>query len=125
MKGFLMKDNKNIEQLLLDDISSEDLLNSKIEQEFTSQLEDKGCREKKFVTDLKLAPKEKLFSKDAVYLVINKNSKTKSYINGVQAEGFLGSQNAPREKFLSSKTDYFVSDSNFIKFFKVKVQLNV
>ena len=91
MKGFLMKDNKNIEQLLLDDISSEDLLNSKIEQEFTSQLEDKGCREKKFVTDLKLAPKEKLFSKDAVYLVINKNSKTKSYINGVQAEGFLGS----------------------------------
>ena len=73
------------------------------------------------MTDLKLAPKEKLFSKDAVYLVINKNSKTKSYINGVQAEGFLGSQNALREKFLSGKTDYFVSDGNYIKFFKVKV----
>lgn len=116
-----MKENKKIEQLLLNDSSYEELVNSKIEKEFMSQLEEAKSKKKDVVTDLKLAPKQKLFSKDATYVVINKNNKTKSYINGIQAEGFLGSQNTLREKFLSAQTDFFISGDNYVKFFKIKV----
>ena len=64
-------------------------------------------------------PKDKLFSKKATYFVINKNSKTSSYINGIQAESFLISP-YEREKFLSGKTDAFVYQDNYIKFYKYK-----
>lgn len=116
-----MKENKKIEQLLLNDSSYEEMVNAKIEKNFIELLGSAKSKQKDVVTDFKLAPKEKLFSKDAVYVVINKNNKTKSYINGIQAEGFLGAQNTLREKFLSAKTDFFISGDNYVKFFKIKV----
>ncbi len=115
-----MKENKDIEKILLNDAKYEALVKSKIEKEFIKEISNKQPKNKE-ITDIKKAPKNKLFTKYATYMVMNKNSKTKSYINGVQAEGFLGSQKAAREKLLSGESDSFVSDNNFIKFVKVKV----
>ena len=60
-------------------------------------------------------------TKDAVFEVINKTSKTKSFITGVQAEGFLGTKYSDRESLLKGETDSFVNGNNFIKFVKVKI----
>ncbi len=117
-----MKENKDIEKILLNDSAYNEMVKSKIEQEFRQELESaKKLQNKTFIADIKKAPKAKLFSKAATYEVINKNSKTKSYINGVQAEGYLGTQNTDRAKLLAGEADSFVSGNSYIKFVKVKV----
>ena len=116
-----MKEDKEVERILLNDENYEKFIHSKTEKEFTQILEDETKNKPKEITDIKQVPQDLLFTKNAVYTVINKESKTKSYINGVQAEGFLGSQELLREKFISGQTDYFVSGNNYIKFFKVKI----
>ena len=115
-----MKENKDIEKILLNDAKYEALVKSKIEKEFIKEI-NKSQTKNKEITDIKKVPKDRLFTKYATYMVMNKNSKTKSYINGVQAEGFLGAQSTAREKLLKGEVDSFVSDNNYIKFVKVKV----
>ena len=110
------KTDKDIEQILLNDENYEKFLSEKIENEFNSMLSDAGRVQHEKITEIKKLSKSELFSKRATYVVINKNSKTKSYINGVQAEGFLGDRNAIREKLLSGQTDSFVNDEYYIKF---------
>lgn len=116
-----MKKNKEIEKLLLNDTSYESIVKSKMEQEFTNELNRAKAIHKKVFFDIKKVPKERIFSKDAVYSVINKTSKTKSYINGIQAEGYLGSQTIVREKLLSGEADSFVNGNIFVKFVKIKI----
>ena len=117
-----MRDNKDIEKMLLNNSSYEEIVKTKIENEFKQELKTVNKkRNKKLVTDIKKVPKDKLFSKDAVYSVMNKNSKTKSYINGVQADGYLGSQNSVRNNLLAGTADSFVSDNSFVKFEKIKI----
>ena len=115
-----MKEDKEIEKILLNDESYEKFIHTKTEKEFTDILTKEANNKALEITDIKKVPKDLLFSKNAIYSVINKESKTKSYINGVQAEGFLGSQELLREKFITGQTDYFVSGGNYIKFYKVK-----
>ena len=116
-----MKEDKEIEQILLNDEKYEKFINERTEREYNQILEDAKNVKNSEIKNLKDAPKDLLFSKKAVYLVINKQSKTKSYINGVQAEGFLGDKNLVREKLLSGLADSFVSGDNFIKFYKIEV----
>jgi len=116
-----MKENKEIEKLLLDDRKYDTLVKQKIEKEFIQEINSGKSSRTKFITDIKKAPKSKLFTKYATYMIMNKNSKTKSYINGVQAEGFLGGQKTAREQLLSGESDSFVSGCNYIKFVKIKV----
>src|SRR5574344_1462968 len=101
MKGIFMKEDKEIEQILLNDSNYEKFVNKKIEKEFTQEIES---------TQKKEEPK-----------VMNKKSKTKSYINGIQADGFLGSQNTLREKFKKAEVDYFISGENYVKFYRIKL----
>lgn len=115
-----MKENKNIEKILLNDQAYEKMLKTRIEKEFKRELMSASAAGK-IITDIKKAPKDKLFTKSATYEVINKASKTKSYINGVQAEGYLGVQNTDRIKLLKGETDSFVCGNNFVKFIKIKV----
>lgn len=115
-----MKDDKEIEQILLNDKKFNDLMNSRTEQEFHKMLEDENSKKEIVITDIKKVPKNLLFSKKAIYEVINKDSKTCSYINGLQAEALLGSNDILRTKLLSYETDNFVSGSCYIKFVKVK-----
>lgn len=116
-----MKENKDIEQILLNDESYEKFVNKKIEKEFIQEVESSCKNKHETITDIKKVPQNKLFSKSATYIVMNKKSKTKSFINGVQADGFLGSQNSLREKFISAQADSFVSGDNYVKFYKLKV----
>ncbi len=117
-----MKENKDIEKMLLNNSSYEAIMKTKVEQEFKQELRNAQKQKKKrIITDIKKVPRDKIFSKEAVYLVINKNSKTKSYINGVQAEGYLGAQKAVRDKLLSGISDSFVSENSFVKFEKIKI----
>ncbi len=117
-----MKENKEIEKILMNDYAYDKILKSKIEKEFISDINNSSLKKEcKEITDLKKVPRDKIFSKSAVFEILNKNSKTKSYINGVQAEGFLGTQYSDREKLLNGEIESFVSGNNFIKFVKIKV----
>ena len=110
------KDDKDIEQILLNDENYEKFLSKKAENEFNAVLKETQNIQHKKITEISKLSKNELFSKYATYFVINKNSKTKSYINGVQAEGFLGSKTSLREKFLSGQSESFVNDEYYIKF---------
>jgi len=104
-----MKENNEIEKLLLNDENYEKFVNEKIEKEFTK------------ITDIKKLPEGVLFTKKTTFLVINKKTKTKTYINGIQAEAYLSGQNFEREKLLKGERDSFVNDNLFIKFYKTKI----
>ena len=114
-----MKNDKEIEQILLSDEKYEKFIKTKTEQEFNKALEDAKPKNSDTVTDIKNVPSGMLFSKNATYLVINKNSKTKSFINGMQAESYLVSS-SDRQKFLDLKTDSFVYQDCYIKFYCYK-----
>ena len=116
-----MKKNKKIEEILLSDENYEKMVREKTEREFINALENNNSLKAAYITDIKFVPADKLFSKAATYEVINKQSKTRSYINGLQADGFLGANNSDRAKLLSGETNSFVSGDNFIKFVKVKL----
>ncbi len=117
-----MKKNKEIENILLNGSAYDEMVKNKVEQDFVKELENhKKQQNKKYITDIKKAPKNKLFTKDAVFEVLNKDSKTKSYVNGIQAEGYLGTQNSDRAKLLSGESDAFVCGNCYVKFVKVKV----
>ncbi len=115
----MKKQDKEIEQILLNDENYEKFIHQKAEQEFTKILEENKEQGQEF-TEISQVPKKMLFSKNATFVVINKSSKTKSFVNGMQAEGFLNGDNFAREKLLSGKTDSFVSGDNFVKFYKLK-----
>lgn len=115
-----MKKNNDIEQILLNDSAFEQAVKTKIEHDFKKELEKKS-NEIVYITNIKDVPKGRLFTKYSTFEVINKNSKTKSYINGVQAEGYLGSNVTDRIKLLAGESDSFVSGNSYVKFIKVKV----
>lgn len=112
-----MKENKDIEKILLSDKAYEKFINSKVEKEFKDLTNENNKKESITIKEINDVPQDKLFSKNAVYIVMNKRSKTQSYINGVQADGFLGSDNALRQKFINKECDYFVAGNNYIKFY--------
>lgn len=114
-----MKKDKEIEQMLLDDKNYEKFLKAKTEKEFTEILNTKSLQKENIITDIKKVPTEKLFSKSSTYTIISKVSKTKSYINGLQAESYLVSL-PDRQKLLSKETDYFVYKDYYIKFYEFK-----
>ncbi|MBR1425244.1 hypothetical protein IJ579_06755 [bacterium] len=116
-----MKEDKEIEKILLNDKAYEKFLNTKIEKEFSDITDKVSQVSQKTITDIKDVPVEMLFCKNTTYLVMNKESKTKSYINGIQAEGLLGTDNTQRKKLCSKEVDYFVSDNIYVKFYKLKV----
>ncbi len=121
MKGCLMKENKEIEKILLNDSTYEKFVKTKFEKEFSKEIKSCKNKKEKIITEIKSVPRDKLFSKNACYLVMNKNSKTKSFINGIQAEAFLGGKNSLRDKFLSLELDSFVNGDYYVKFQKLKV----
>jgi len=116
-----MKTDKETEKILLNDSEYDKLVKMKIEREFNNELKSEINQKNEFSTEIKGVPAGKLFSKSAVFEVINKNSKTKSYINGIQAEGYLGSDTFNRNKLLSGESCSFVSGDNYIKFVKCKI----
>lgn len=112
--------DKEIESIILNGTDSEKIIAAQIEKEFTDILTGEK-KSSKVICDITQVPKELLFSKYCTYSVINRNSKTKSYINGVQAESFLAGQNIARQNLLSAKIDSFISGDNYVKFYQLQV----
>ena len=109
--------NRETEEMLLSGASLDELIKMKIEQEFMSDM--KKSKEKpaqKTVLDINDVPKEKIFSKDAVYKLFNRNTKCETYINGMQAEALIGCQNHIREKMLKGELAAFTTEDAYIKF---------
>ena len=112
--------NEDIEKILLNDADYDKIVKKKIEKDFNDEISKKNSTSK-YIIDIKKVPKEKIFSKNAIFEVINNVSKTKSYINGIQAEGYLGANNSERQKIVSGQTDSFVAENVYVKFYKLKV----
>ena len=111
--------NNDAEELLLNGASLEDLIKMKIERDFMDDLKKSQEKPKpKTYTKIQDLPKEKIFSKDAVYRCFNRNAKSESYINGIQADAMLGLQNHIREKLLNGELDAFTTEDAYVKFDK-------
>jgi len=118
------KDN-DIERMLLSNASLDDLIKAKIEKEFTQPLKNQQPPRITKITDISKVPSKLIFSKDAVYRLYNRNSKTQTYINGLQAEALLGEQESVRGKMLKGETSSFATEDAYIKFEKVTVRNEV
>lgn len=115
------KETNDIEQRLLSQASLDELIKIKMEEELKAELEKaKDKPKKKVVTDISKVPQDLIFSKEAVYKLFNRNIKTETYINGVQAEAMLGLQNNIRDKVKLGQIDAFSTDSAYVKFEKVE-----
>jgi len=111
---------KEKEEMLLSGVSLEELIKMKIEKEFMEDLKkSKEKPEKVVYTDFKKVPKDKIFSKDAVYRYFNRNTKCETFINGIQAEALIGVENQIREKMLQGELSAFTTEDAYIKFDKV------
>lgn len=109
--------NNNAEELLLSNKSLDDLIRIKIQQEINAiENNQKNPTEKKIIRNIAEVPQNLIFSKKSFFKVFNKTNRTESYINGLQADGFLGLQNLVREKILQGKSDVFSCENGFVKF---------
>lgn len=117
--------DENIEEMLLNSASLDDLIRMKIETEFQDEMkrakELKAKREKKVYTKIAEVPQEYVFSKYAVYKYYNRHNKQETYINGIQADALLGLQNNIRAKILKGELSTFSTDDAYVKFEKVCV----
>lgn len=111
---------EDIEQMLLNNASLDDLIKAKMEKEFKEAIE-KSKQEVKsiIITDISKVPEHLIFSKQSVFKIFNKTTKTETVINGLQAEALLGLQNSAREQILKGKLSAFATDDAYVKFEKV------
>lgn len=110
---------KNDTEEMLLGASLDELIKMKIEHEFMDDLKkSKETPKKKTYTEIKNVPKDKIFSKCAVYRYFNRNTKCETLINGIQAEALIGLQNHIREKMLNGELSAFTTDDAYIKFDK-------
>lgn len=117
-KGQTMKDMENV---LLNNASLDELIKMKIEEEFKSKSQ-KPKTSNKIISDLKDVPPEQIFTKNSVFKLFNRTSKTETYINGLQADALIGAQNGIREKFLDKTLTAFSTDDAYVQFIKAEVR---
>jgi hypothetical protein len=118
----MKKDEITLEQRLLNHASLDELIKMKMEEELKIQLQkSKEQIKKQIVTDISKVPTHLIFSKLSVYKMFNRINKMETYLNGLQAEAMLGSQNTIREKIKCAQIDAFSTDSAYIKFEKIEI----
>ncbi len=118
-----MKDKEeDIEQMLLNNASLDDLIKARIEKEFR-EAEEKSKKKPKpvTITDISKVPPNLIFSKESVFKLFNRQTKSETYINGIQAESLLGIQDSVREKMKKGETSSFATDDAYVKFDRITV----
>lgn len=109
------------EQRLLNQTSLDDLIKMKMEEELKAEFAKANeIPKKQIITDISKVPMGLIFSKQSVYRIFNRISKTETYINGLQAESMLGLQNSIREKVRTGQMDAFSTGDAYVKFEKVE-----
>lgn len=113
-----MKNNeKEIEQKLLNEISLDELIKRKMEEEIKQEFEiSKNKPQKSFLKDISKIPPHLVFSKQAVYKIFNRLNKTQTFINGIQAEAMTGLQTSIRDKIKTGQIDAFSTEDAYVKF---------
>lgn len=118
--------DEDIEQMLLNNASLDDLIKVKIGKEFKEAQEKENQKPQQVtICDISKVPSELIFSKKSVFKIFNKKTKIQTLISGLQAEALLGIQNSVREKMLRGKTASFATDDAYVKFEKVTINEKV
>lgn len=105
------------EELLCKNTSMDELIKMKMQEELKNAFQRRiGISNKKRINNIKDVPKNKLFSKQTVFKVFNKDTQIETLVNGLQAEALVGMQADVRAKLLNSETDIFLTDNLFVKF---------
>ncbi|HNW26656.1 MAG TPA: hypothetical protein PLG15_00140 [Candidatus Gastranaerophilaceae bacterium] len=113
----MKKEEKEIEQKLLSEVSLDELIKKKMEEEIKHEFEiSKQKPQKNLITDITKVPPHLIFSKAAIYKIFNRLNKTQTFINGIQAEAMLGLQNSLRDKIRLGQIDAFSTQDAYVKF---------
>ena len=112
---------KQIEDILLSETSFDEIIKKKMEEEIAQEAKSQKDKEKKLVSDIKLVPKDLIFSKYSTFRVFNRVNKTQSLINGLQAEALLGLQKSVYEKLKNAEIDAFSTENEYVKFENTKI----
>ncbi len=113
----MKKNEKEIEQKLLSEVSLDELIKKKMEEEIRQEFEiSKQKPPKNFIKDISKLPPHLVFSKQAVYKIFNRINKTQTFINGIQAEAMLGLQTSLRDKMRLGQIDAFSTEDAYVKF---------
>lgn len=111
--------NNDAEEMLLNNASLDELIKMRIEKEFMEDLKKAKEKTKKVeYTDIKDVPKDKIFSRNSVFRCFNRNTKSETFINGIQADAYIGIQDIIRKKMLQGELNAFTTDDCYIKFEK-------
>lgn len=113
--------DKQIEDMLLNNVSADDILQKKLTEEveaeiFESKKIEKKSKEKKYLQDFNKVPEGKIFSKSCYYKLFNRINKREFLIDGVQVENFIGLNDMLYEKVRSKAFKAFYIDDLYIKF---------
>lgn len=112
-----MTKDKNIEKKLLAPNEIDELISKKLKNEIEQELKAvKKVKKRIIEKDFKAVPSDMTFSKQCVYIAFNRNTKTESYINGVQADSLIGMKRDVRAQLLEKSVDSFSNGDYFVKF---------
>ena len=116
-----MKDinNSDMEKMLLTGKSLDELIQMKIQEDYTS-IRNIPPKKIQKIEDISKLSKEIIFSKSSVFKVFNKSTRMESFMNGVQAEALLGLQDNLRDSLVSGKIRAFVSGDSYVEFMYAK-----
>ena len=93
-ENFMKDKDADIEQMLLNNKSLDDLIKQRVENEYLLAIQKVNeIKKKKRITDISQVPKDMIFTTRSVFRIFNRKSGTATKINGIQAEALLGLQN--------------------------------
>lgn len=101
----------------LDDILFDNNLKEKMHKEIvekSKEIKHIDTKKKKNIKDL--SPEE-IFSANTIWKIYNRKTNIHSFINGIQAEGYIGMQDEIRHLIISYQSDCFLVDDFFIEFY--------
>lgn len=114
-----MKKLNNIDDAIFANSSVDDLMIKKLNIEAQKELEaasNPNSLQPVSVVEFSKLPAKFIFSKFACYKVFNRKNKTENFINGIQAESFLGTSKNLRFKLINREISSFATDDVFVRF---------
>lgn len=104
----------------------DELIGKKIVQKIEEEIElAEKVPEYAIITDFELVPAELTFSTSAIYMVFNRSTKMKTFINGTQAESIIGLASNVKINLTSKTSDNFTVNEYFVRFHQIKLPINV
>src|SRR5574344_1925691 len=114
---------KDIDEILLTSTSIDEIIKSKMEEEIkNAQIEKNKKLSDKIITDIKLVPQNLIFAKCSIFKVFNRENRTISFVNGIQAEAMIGMQKSLYEKVKQGLIKTFTTEKEYIQFEKTKIK---